>query len=57
MQKRPLATGSGLYVAGERAEVVVDVVGRCRMSDNSEEVLERKEQTQITLGEGSAHRA
>lgn len=57
MRRTRLAAGSGLYVAGEGAVVVVDVVGRCRMPDGSEEELERREQTKISLGEGSAHRA
>lgn len=57
MLRRTLVAGSGLYVAGERAAAVVDVVGRCRMPDGSEKEPERREQTKISLGERSAHRA
>ena len=54
MQKS-VAADSGLYVAGERAMVVVDVVFKYRMPDGTERELEKREVKKIVLGETSAH--
>ena len=55
--QRSVAADSGLYVAGERAVVVVDVLLKYGMPDGAERELEKREPTEIVLGETTAHSA
>ena len=55
MERRTITAGRGLRVAGQRATVLADIVGRYRMSDGTGEEMEEKVGVKLQLGKVNAH--
>lgn len=51
-----MSAGRGMRVAGERAAVVVDIVGSYRTPDGKEGEMERREGIEVRLGKTSKRR-